>query len=200
MNKKDLYQEVLKLQKQTNRRLLNIEKFTGNSERASWAGALLERKLDTKLLNAMTDKHRVKINPEMNETQLKIIQAEMEKFLNRSTSTIRGIKKQSIKQKKGMFNFLNQQNDVFGINEEYIESDIFTLEDAEKMFLIFEDEDLKTVVDQMGASEFIVFLRDSLTTKNGKIDFRKKFIEHMDIENDVENRKLASKIYDKFIK
>lgn len=52
----ELYNELRKLVKRANQRLVRLERFTGR--RNSWASKILRNKLDTEKLNAWTVKRK----------------------------------------------------------------------------------------------------------------------------------------------
>lgn len=81
----ELYNELKKLVKKANQRLVRLERFTGRQN--AWASKILRNKLDTAKLNAWTVKNRIRINKNMSITQLKGIKRATENFLNSKTST-----------------------------------------------------------------------------------------------------------------
>lgn len=81
----ELYNEIRKLIKRANQRLVRLERFTGRQN--SWASKILRNKLDSEKLNAWTVKGRIRINKNMSKTQLHAIKRATENFLNSKTST-----------------------------------------------------------------------------------------------------------------
>ena len=81
----ELYNELRKLVKKANQRLVRLERFTGRQN--SWASKILRNKLDTVKLNAWTVKNRIRINKNMSIKQLKAIKRATENFINSKTST-----------------------------------------------------------------------------------------------------------------
>lgn len=87
-----LYNELQKLAKTANQRLLRIERLTGLQ--GSFASKQLYDYLDSSTLNALTPSLRIKVSKTFNLMQLKAIKKATEQFLeNNEVSTVSGIKK-----------------------------------------------------------------------------------------------------------
>ena len=120
--KNELFNELRKLAKRANQRIVRLERFAGRQN--AWAVANLRNRLDTEKLNAWTAKGRIKYNKSMNITELRATIKATKNFLNSATSTKRGIKKVIQKQIKGL-----------GLSLDIEE------EDAEFFYRLFEDTD-----------------------------------------------------------
>lgn len=87
-----LYNELQKLAKTANQRLLRIERLTGLY--SSFASKQLYDYLDSSTLNALTPSLRIKVSKTFNLMQLKAIIKATEQFLeSKEVSTVSGIKK-----------------------------------------------------------------------------------------------------------
>ena len=92
----ELYSELKKLAKRANQRIVRLERTFGKD---TWATRDLKSMLATEPLQAWTQTGRVKYNKQMTETQLMATIKEVKKFLEKPTSTRRGIKKAREKMK-----------------------------------------------------------------------------------------------------
>lgn len=123
----ELFNELKKLSKTANQRIVRLEREFGKD---TWATKYLKEKLATEPLQAWTISGRVKANKSMTVTQMKATIKATNEFLNSSISTKRGIKKakqKAIKTLKTRFS-----TDV---------SDI-TYAEAEALTNFFEDRDV----------------------------------------------------------
>ena len=128
----ELFNELKKLSKRANQRIVRLEREFGKD---TWATKYLKEKLATEPLQAWTISGRVKANKSMTVTQMKATIKETKKFLNSSISTKRGIKKakqKAIKTLKTRFS-----TDV---------SDI-SYEEAEALTSFFEDKEVNSVTN-----------------------------------------------------
>lgn len=86
-----LYNQLQKLAKQANQRLLRIERLTG--EKGTFASKQLYDYLGTTELNAITPSSRIKVSKTFNLNQLKAIKKATEQFLAQDVSKVSGVKK-----------------------------------------------------------------------------------------------------------
>lgn len=86
-----LYNQLQKLAKQANQRLLRIERLTG--EKGTFASKQLYDYLGTTELNAITPSSRIKVSKAFNLNQLKAIKKATEQFLAQDVSKVSGVKK-----------------------------------------------------------------------------------------------------------
>lgn len=128
----ELFNELKKLSKRANQRILRLEREFGKD---TWATKYLKEKLATEPLQAWTISGRVKANKSMTVTQMKATIKATKEFLNSSISTKRGVKKakqKAIKTLKTRFS-----TDV---------SDI-SYEEAEVLTSFFEDKEVNDVTN-----------------------------------------------------
>ena len=86
----ELFNELKKLSKKANQRIVRLELEFGKD---TWATKYLKEKLATEPLQAWTVSGRVKANKSMTVIQMKATIKATNEFLNSSISTKRGIKK-----------------------------------------------------------------------------------------------------------
>ena len=128
----ELFNELKKLSKRANQRIIRLEREFGKD---TWATKYLKEKLVTEPLQAWTISGRVKVNKSMTVTQMKATIKATKEFLNSSISTKRGVKKakqKAIKTLKTRFS-----TDV---------SDI-TYEEAEALTSFFDDKEVNSVTN-----------------------------------------------------
>ena len=128
----ELFNELKKLSKRANQRIVRLEREFGKD---TWATKYLKDKLAAEPLQAWTVSGRVKANKTMTVTQMKATIKATREFLNSSISTKRGVKKakqKAIKTLKTRFS-----TDI---------SDI-TYEEAEALTSFFEDTEVNSVTN-----------------------------------------------------
>lgn len=128
----ELFNELKKLSKRANQRIVRLEREFGKD---TWATKYLKEKLATEPLQAWSISGRVKANKSMTVTQMKATIKATKEFLNSSISTKRGVKKakqKAIKTLKTRFS-----TDV---------SDI-SYEEAEALTNFFEDKEVNSVMN-----------------------------------------------------
>lgn len=129
---RELFNELKKLSKRANQRIVRLEREFGKD---TWATKYLKEKLATEPLQAWTISGRVKANKSMTVTQMKATIKATKEFLKSSISTKRGVKKakqKAIKTLKTRFS-----TDV---------SDI-SYEEAEVLTSFFEDKEVNDVTN-----------------------------------------------------
>lgn len=120
--RKELINELRKMQKLANQRLARLEKTFGKN---TWASKNLKSKLEATKIQAWSRNNRIKFNKEMNITQLRAIKKATETFLKSETSTVRGAKNVTKKI-------------VMGIQKRVGENKKVSFRDAEVLSDIFE--------------------------------------------------------------
>lgn len=182
-----LYNEVLKLAKRANQRILSIERFTGLKDK--FATKRLKKYLEMEKLNAWTKNSRVRVNKSMTGLQLMVIEERLNKFLNQEqTSTIRGIKEFKRKQIESIKNRYNKE----GID--------ISWKDASRFFEIFETDD-SFILNYMTASEFEAVNMEAIERKVKEptyVDMLEQVanVSFMDLDL-MENVKI---LYEKYVK
>ena len=162
-NKSDLYRQVQKQVRETNKRLEKLSRGydvnkavrnpkTGRFERVSkevkrvsydagtWASKKLINRLEISTLDAWS-KGRVKIRENMTITQLRAVQKATSQFMASKTSTLKGI--QSVKEStKESLKATLSDEDLGDITDSEVET----------MYNMLSDNDFKFLSDKVGAS------------------------------------------------
>lgn len=128
----ELYNELKKLSKRANQRIVRLERSFGKD---TWGTKYLKTKLASEPLQAWTRSGRVRVNKSMTVTQMKATIKATREFLNSSISTRRGIKK--AKQKAISTLKIRFSSDV---------SDI-TYEEAEALTNFFDDKEVNEITN-----------------------------------------------------
>lgn len=128
----ELFNELKKLSKRANQRIVRLERSFGKD---TWATKYLKDKLATEPLQAWTISGRVKVNKSMTVTQMKATIKATKEFLNSNISTRRGIKK--AKQKAIKTLKIRFSSDV---------SDI-TYKEAEALTNFFDDKEVNGITN-----------------------------------------------------
>lgn len=171
LEEKELYNDLKKLVKRANQRLLSLERLVG--EKDSFASKQLFDYLSSENLKAVTESYRIKTE-NFNLEQMEAIKTAVEDFLDKdSLSTIRNIKKYKAK----------------------VEKAIGTKVSFKDLSAIYKARDLwKWSEDQYGSAFWTDFAPRILEQdKNEWIKFAKTYAEE---GNDSELKEKLSQIYD----
>lgn len=209
-SKSDLYRQVQKQVRETNKRLEKLSRGydvnkavrnpkTGRFERVSkevkrvsydagtWASKKLINRLETSTLDAWS-KGRVKIRENMTITQLRAVQKATSQFMASKTSTLKGI--QSVKEStKESLKATLSDEDLGDITDSEVET----------MYNMLSDNDFKFLSDKVGAStawSLIEDAKESNDTEKGWINRLNRYAFEI---NDVDMRNKALAIYNKYI-
>lgn len=128
----ELFNELKKLSKRANQRIVRLERSFGKD---TWATKYLKDKLATEPLQAWTTSGRVKVNKLMTVTQMKATIKATKEFLNSNISTRRGIKK--AKQKAIKTLKIRFSSDVSDITDE----------EAEALTNFFDDKEVNGITN-----------------------------------------------------
>lgn len=113
-----LFQEVNKLVKRANQRLLRMERATG--EKGSYSAKELYDRLSSDTLNAVTSGGRISMKKSYNVQQLRAIKTATEKYLN-GISTVPKAKKytKEVSEKSGVPLDLKRASSIFQLKDNY---------------------------------------------------------------------------------
>lgn len=180
----ELFNELKKLSKRANQRIVRLEREFGKD---TWATKYLKEKLATEPLQAWTISGRVKANKSMTVTQMKATIKATKEFLNSSISTKRGVKKakqKAIKTLKTRFS-----TDV---------SDI-SYEEAEALTSFFEDKEVNSVTNFIPGSDVLAIIEEAREKQNDYSTFASQMesIKQWNRGTSMEN--VLRKIYAKYI-
>lgn len=179
-----LYNELQKEVKKANARLLRLERLTGKS--FSWAGQDLYDELSVEKLNAISKSNRIRINKEMTKEQLLRIGYSVNKFLNKETSKLTGVKRRAKATK------LSFQRGI-GVS----------MEQAEKIYQAFEHDIIKWALRYMDASELWALIQEAQETNMSESRFEEEFLKRANIavgQIDADFRDLVKELYNQEVK
>lgn len=164
-----LFSEVNKLVKRANQRLLRVERATGT--RGTFASSELYDYLSASNLKAITSGGRISFKKSYNVNQLRAVKTATEKYLNESTSTVRGVKsyRKKVNEQAGKEVSFEQASAIFQARRNY-----------------------KWIYEYMTASEFWTFAKTS--KENGWT--REQFINEISnyIESEIPDEDLRVSI------
>lgn len=168
-DKQQLFNELKKLSKQANQRILRLEKLTGAKE--TFASKKLFDYLSSEKLQAITKKGRVKISG-FDMDQMDAIKTALEDFLSSGYSTIGEIKKYKTKVEKAIGTSLSYKD----LSEVYKARDLWKWTD-----------------DQFGSAFWVDFAPQIMyQNKNEWIKFVEVYVQD---GNDKESKEQLTKIY-----
>lgn len=150
----ELFNELKKLSKRANQRIVRLERAFGKD---TWATKYLKEKLAVEPLQAWTLSGRVRVNKSMTVTQMKATIKATKEFLNSSISTRRGIKK--AKQKAIQTLKVRYSTDVSEIS----------YEEAEALVNFFDDKEVN------GITNFIPRVYSNRDSRRSKRETKRLF-------------------------
>lgn len=180
----ELFNELKKLSKRANQRIVRLERAFGKD---TWATKYLKEKLAVEPLQAWTLSGRVRVNKNMTVTQMKATIKATKEFLNSSISTRRGIKK--AKQKAIQTLKIRFSTDV---------SDI-TYKEAEALTMFFEDFEVNKITNFIPGSDVLAVIEEAREQNNDYETFSSQMesIIQYNIGTNIEN--ILRKIYAKYV-
>lgn len=180
----ELFNELKKLSKKANQRIVRLEREFGKD---TWATKYLKEKLATEPLQAWTISGRVKANKSMTVTQMKATIKATKEFLNSSISTKRGIKKakqKAIKTLKTRFS-----TDV---------SDI-SYEEAEALVNFFDDKEVNGITNFIPGSTVTGIIEEAREKQNDYSTFASQMESVKQWNRGTSMENILRKIYAKYI-
>lgn len=180
-----LFNELKKLSKRANQRIVRIEREFGKD---TWASKKLRDRLATEPLQAWTKTGRVKVNKSMTITQMKATIKATQQFLNSKTSTKRGIKQVRKTTIKNLAKSL-------GTEEEDLSND-----EAETLYNMLSDDYVSDILKYIPASDFWALIEDAKEQGDTQEDFISRISDYIDFGNDVDMRNKLIMIFEKYVK
>lgn len=180
----ELFNELKKLSKRANQRIVRLEREFGKD---TWATKYLKEKLATEPLQAWTISGRVKANKTMTVTQMKATIKATREFLNSSISTKRGVKKakqKAIKTLKTRFS-----TDVSAI----------TYEEAEALTIFFDDKEVNDITNFIPGSDVLSVIEEAREKQNNYSTFSSQMESIKRWKKGTSMVDLLRKIYIKYI-
>lgn len=180
-----LFNELKKLSKRANQRIVRLEREFGKD---TWAAKKLRDKLATEPLQAWTKTGRVKVNKSMTTTQMKATIKATQQFLNSKTSTKRGIKQ--VKKTT-----IKQLAKSLGTDDEDL-----TNEEAETLYDMLSDDYVTDILKYIPASNFWALIEDAKEAGDSQESFISRISDYIEFGNDVDMRNKLIMIYEKYVK
>lgn len=177
--------ETRALVDKANRRLKGLESA---GYKGTWASKKLANRLDTKVLNAMDKKGRIKVNKNLTNTQLLSVQKATKQFLTSATSRPSGIKSVREKTIDSLRATLSKDVNL---------SDI----DVESAYDMLSDKDFDyfNKDDRIGASTMWALIEDAIEYEQTESTFIQNLLNIMDFSNDMDAVNKAKRLYDKYV-
>lgn len=180
-----LFNELKKLSKRANQRIVRLEREFGKD---TWATKKLRDKLATEPLQAWSKTGRVKVNKSMTTTQMKATIKATQQFLNSKTSTKRGIKQ--VKKTT-----IKQLAKSLGTDDEDL-----TNEEAEALYDMLSDDYVTDILKYIPASDFWALIEDAKEAGDTQESFISRISDYIEFGNDVDMRNKLIMIYEKYVK
>lgn len=180
-----LFNELKKLSKRANQRIVRLEREFGKD---TWATKKLRDRLATEPLQAWTKTGRIKVNKSMTITQMKATIKATQQFLNSKTSTKRGIKQVRKTTIKSLAKSL-------GTEEEDLSN-----EEAETLYNMLSDDYVSDILKYIPSSDLWALIEDAKEQGDTQEDFISRISDYIDFGNDVDMRNKLIIIYEKYVK
>lgn len=184
-DQQQLFNELKKLSKRANQRIVRLEREFGKD---TWATKKLRDKLAAEPLQAWTKTGRVKVNKSMTTTQMKATIKATQQFLNSKTSTKRGIKQ--VKKTT-----IKQLAKSLGTDDEDL-----TNEEAEALYDMLSDDYVTDILKYIPASNFWALIEDAKEAVDSQESFISRISDYIEFGNDVDMRNKLIMIYEKYVK
>lgn len=180
----ELYNELKKLSKRANQRLVRLERNFGEN---TWASKKLKARLESNPLQSWTSKGRVALRKDMTITQLRATIKATQQFLNSKTSTKRGI----TQVKKTTIKAIAQSMGVDGDN--------ISDSEAEALYDMLSDDYVIDIIRFIPASELWALVEDAKEQNDTKEQFIDRIKDYIDFGNDVDMVNKLSVIYNRYV-
>ena len=180
----ELFNELKKLSKRANQRIVRLERAFGKD---TWATKYLKEKLESEPVQAWTTKGRVKVNKSMSLTQMRATIKATKEFLNSSISTQRGVKKAKIKAIKTLKTRFS--TDVSEIS----------YEEAEALTNFFEDNEVNGITNFIPGSTVVGIIEESREMKSDYTTFASQMEAAARYNKGSSYENILRKIYIKYV-
>lgn len=181
----DISRDLKLLIKQANQRIVRIEKQYGKDR---WAVKNLKANLDNKILDAWTEKGRVRIPKNATADDIEKIQNITQKFVDAKTSSIRSLKFRESEIK----NTIKEKSSRSGVD--------LDTDDVEALYKALLDDDIKWLSEESRlGSDVWVFLAEGRQKNETKEHFMNRISEYIASTNEVDVRSKLGRIYEEYI-
>ncbi len=161
----ELFNELKKLAKTANQRIIRLERAFGKDR---WATKKLRDKLDIEPLQAWTKTGRIKVNKSMTPEQLQATITATRKFLNSKVSTVSGVKKV----RHSVINKIAESLEIDGKQLSY--------DEAETLYDLTTIDYIQDIISQIPASKLRVIIVESIEHKDTKEQWLERIIDYID--------------------
>lgn len=180
----ELFNELKKLSKRANQRIVRLERAFGKD---TWATKYLKEKLESEPVQAWTTKGRVKVNKSMSLIQMQATIKATKDFLKSSISTKRGIKKAKIKAIKTLkTRFSTDVSDI-------------SYEEAESLVNFFDDKEVNGITNFIPGSTVIGIIEEAREMRSDYITFASQMEAAARYNKGSSYENILRKIYTKYI-
>ena len=180
------YNKIRKDVSIANQRIRRIQAKYGDN---AWAVANLTAKLDNKVIQAISPySGEIRINKKMSDAQLNAIRSATDEFLKNKTSKLSGIKQA----KENMISSLKSS-----LSTEDIE---LTDKEAQALYRLVEDKNLRTTTEYIGASKLWDLIIDAKAKRATEDEWYKMLIDYNAFGKDLDMKDDLKRIYDLYIK
>lgn len=180
------YNKIRKDVSIANQRIRRIQAKYGDS---AWAVANLYDKLDTNVIKAINPySGEIRMNKKMSDAQLNAIRSATDEFLKSKTSKLSGIKQA----KANMISSLRSS-----LSTEDVE---LTDKEAQALYRLVEDKDLRTTTEYIGASKLWDLMIDAKAKRATEDEWYKMLIDYNAFGKDLDMKNDLKRIYDLYIK
>lgn len=180
-----LFNELKKLSKRANQRLVRLERAFGKD---TWASKRLRNKLDIESLQSWTKTGRVKVNKSMTITQLKATIKATQQFLNSKTSRVKGVKEV---RKSTISNIAKS----LGTEEEEL-----TNEEAETLYDLLSEDYVTDLIRYIPPSELWAVIEDARESHDTEQQFVERISDYIYFGNDKDMINKLKIIYEKYVR
>lgn len=180
-----LFNELKKLSKRANQRLVRLERAFGKD---TWAAKRLRNKLDIESLQSWTKTGRVKVNKSMTITQMKATIKATQQFLNSKTSRVKGVK-------EVRKTTISQIAKSLGTEEEEL-----TDEEAETLYDLLSEDYVTDLIKYIPPSELWAVIEDARESHDTEQQFIDRISDYIYFGNDKDMIKKLKIIYEKYVK
>lgn len=181
----ELYNELKKLSKRANQRLVRLEREFGKD---TWASKKLRNRLESEPIQAWTRSGRVKVNKSMSITQMRAAIKATEQFLASKTSTVSGVKKVKKTTIAGLARSLGTDDTKL--------SD----EEAETLYDMLSNDYVTDLLRYIPASDFWALIEDAKEQNDTESQFINRIKDYIEFGNDKDMVTKLQAIYIKYVK
>ena len=180
----ELFNELKKLSKRANQRIVRLERAFGKD---TWATKYLKEKLESEPVQAWTTKGRVKVNKSMTLIQMRATIKATKDFLNSSISTQRGVKKAKIKAIKTLkTRFSTDVSDI-------------SYEEAEALVNFFDDKEVNGITNFIPGSTVTGIIEEAREMKSDYTTFASQMEAVARYNKGSSYENILRKIYIKYV-